>query len=111
VNGTTRHDPNRLRTYVETRGWTAAEYVDRGVSRAKDRRHLIMFFEELQSLGVAFVSLAARAQGQAAWKATEYLHSAYEGMKAGAACLNYLQPDSREHEGDHGSDQTCCGRQ
>src|SRR4029450_7198891 len=25
VNGTTRHNPTRLRTYVETRGWTAAE--------------------------------------------------------------------------------------
>jgi DNA invertase Pin-like site-specific DNA recombinase len=73
----------------EARGWTAVEYVDRGVSGAKDRRpaldglvrdakrrrfdvlvcwrldrlgrnlrHLIMFFEELQALGVAFVSLA-----------------------------------------------------
>ena len=27
-----------LRRYVETRGWTATEYVDRGVSGAKDRR-------------------------------------------------------------------------
>src|SRR5260370_20053927 len=27
-----------LRRYVEARGWTAAEYVDRGVSGAKDRR-------------------------------------------------------------------------
>jgi DNA invertase Pin-like site-specific DNA recombinase len=38
VNGTTRHNPNRPRRYVEARGWTAAEYVDRGVSGAKDRR-------------------------------------------------------------------------
>src|SRR5947209_8525514 len=27
-----------LRRYVDARGWTAAEYVDRGVSGAKDRR-------------------------------------------------------------------------
>jgi DNA invertase Pin-like site-specific DNA recombinase len=78
-----------LRRYVEARGWTAVEYVDRGVSGAKDRRpaldqlvadakrrrfdvlvcwrldrlgrslkHLITFLDELQGLGVAFVSLA-----------------------------------------------------
>ena len=29
-----------LRRYVEARGWTAVEYVDQGVSRAKDRRPL-----------------------------------------------------------------------
>ena len=77
-----------LRRYVEARGWTAVEYVDRGVSGAKDRRpaldallrdakrrrfdvlvcwrldrlgrnleHLITLLEELQALGVAFVSL------------------------------------------------------
>jgi len=27
-----------LRRYVDARGWTATEYVDRGVSGAKDRR-------------------------------------------------------------------------
>jgi putative DNA-invertase from lambdoid prophage Rac len=78
-----------LRRYVEARGWTAVEYVDRGVSRAKDRRpaldqvvadakrrkfdvlvcwrldrlgrnlkHLITLLEDLQAVGVAFVSLA-----------------------------------------------------
>src|SRR5712691_2419373 len=78
-----------LRRYVEARGWSAVEYVDRGVSGAKDRRpaldqlladarrrrfdvvvcwrldrlgrnlkHLIMLLEDLQALGVAFVSLA-----------------------------------------------------
>src|SRR6266576_6346290 len=78
-----------LRRYVEARGWTATEYVDRGVSGAKDRRpaldrlladarrrrfdvvvcwrldrlgrnlkHLITLLEELQALGVAFVSVA-----------------------------------------------------
>jgi DNA invertase Pin-like site-specific DNA recombinase len=78
-----------LRRYVEARGWTPAEYIDRGVSGAKDRRpaldrligdakrrrfdvlvcwrldrlgrnlkHLITLLEELQALGVAFVSLA-----------------------------------------------------
>ena len=78
-----------LRRYVQARGWTAEEYVDRGVSGAKDRRpaldallrdarlrhfdvlvcwrldrlgrnlrHLILLLEDLQVLGVAFVSLA-----------------------------------------------------
>jgi DNA invertase Pin-like site-specific DNA recombinase len=78
-----------VRRYVQARGWTAVEYVDRGVSGAKDRRpaldqlvidarrrrfdvvvcwrldrlgrnlkHLITLLEELQVLGVAFVSLA-----------------------------------------------------
>src|SRR5260221_9665012 len=80
---------HELRRYVEARGWTAVEYVERGVSGAKDRRpaldrlladarrrrfdvvvcwrldrlgrnlkHLITLLEELQALGVAFVSLA-----------------------------------------------------
>src|SRR6266851_6048144 len=78
-----------VRRYVEARGWTATEYVDRGVSGAKDRRptldrlladakrrrfdvlvcwrldrlgrnlkHLITLLEDLQALGIAFVSLA-----------------------------------------------------
>jgi DNA invertase Pin-like site-specific DNA recombinase len=78
-----------VRRYVQARGWTAVEYVDRGVSGAKDRRpaldqmiaeakrrkfdvlvcwrldrlgrnlkHLIALLDELQALGVAFVSLA-----------------------------------------------------
>src|SRR5256712_3243399 len=78
-----------LRQYVGARGWQAVEYVDRGVSGAKDRRpaldqmladakrrrfdvvvcwrldrlgrnlkHLITLLDELQSLGVALVSLA-----------------------------------------------------
>src|SRR5438874_8509376 len=78
-----------LRRYVEARGWTAVEYVDRGISGAKDRRpsldrlvadakrrrfdvlvcwrldrlgrnlkHLITLLEDLQALGIAFVSLA-----------------------------------------------------
>jgi DNA invertase Pin-like site-specific DNA recombinase len=78
-----------LRRYVEVRGWTAKEYVDEGVSGAKDRRpaldqlladakrrrfdvlvcwrldrlgrslkHLITLLDDLQALGVAFVSLA-----------------------------------------------------
>src|ERR1700704_2702687 len=77
-----------LRRYVEARGWTSAEHVDRGVSGAKERRpaldallkdarrrrfdvvvvwrldrlgrnlrHLITLLEELQALGIAFVSL------------------------------------------------------
>jgi DNA invertase Pin-like site-specific DNA recombinase len=78
-----------VRRYVDARGWAATEYVDRGISGAKDRRpalddlvrdakrrhfdmvvvwrldrlgrnlkHPITLLEELQSLGVAFVSLA-----------------------------------------------------
>jgi len=78
-----------LRRYIEARGWTAAEFVDRGESGVKDRRpaldrlvaeakrrrfdvlvcwrldrlgrnlrHLILLLDELQALGVAFVSLA-----------------------------------------------------
>jgi DNA invertase Pin-like site-specific DNA recombinase len=77
-----------VRRYTAARGWTAVEYVDRGVSGAKDRRpalddllrdarrrrfdvlvvwrldrlgrnlrHLITLLEELQALGIAFVSL------------------------------------------------------
>ena len=78
-----------LRRYLEARGWTGKEYIDRGVSGSKDRRpaldelvkdarrrrfdvvvcwrldrlgrnlkHLITLLEDLQALGVAFVSLA-----------------------------------------------------
>ncbi len=78
-----------LRRFVAARGWTAVEYVDRGISGAKDRRpaldqllhdarrrrvdvvvcwrldrlgrnlrHLITLLDDLQALGVAFVSLA-----------------------------------------------------
>src|SRR5207253_6305964 len=77
-----------LRRYVEARGFTAAEYVDRGVSGAKDRRpaldqllsdarrrrfdvlvcwrldrlgrnlrHLILLLDELQALGIGFITL------------------------------------------------------
>src|ERR1700704_5697733 len=78
-----------LRRYIGARGWTAVEYVDRGISGAKDRRpaldqmltdakrrrfdvlvcwrldrlgrnlkHLITLLEDLQALGIPFVSLA-----------------------------------------------------
>jgi DNA invertase Pin-like site-specific DNA recombinase len=78
-----------LRRYAAAREWTITEYVDRGISGAKDHRpaldrlvtdarrrrvdvvvcwrldrlgrnlrHLIALLEELQALGVAFVSLA-----------------------------------------------------
>jgi hypothetical protein len=77
-----------LRRYAAARGWTLTEFVDRGISGAKDRRpaldqllaaarrrkcdvlvcwrldrlgrslrHLIMLIQELQHLGIAFVSL------------------------------------------------------
>ena len=77
-----------LRRYVQARGWTGVEFVDRGISGAADRRpaldqligdarrrrfdvvvcwrldrlgrslkHLVTLLDELQALGVAFVSL------------------------------------------------------
>jgi DNA invertase Pin-like site-specific DNA recombinase len=77
-----------LRRYVEARGWTSIEFVDRGVSGSKDRRpaldeliaaakrrkfdvvvcwrldrlgrnlrHLVTLLDELQALGVAFISM------------------------------------------------------
>jgi DNA invertase Pin-like site-specific DNA recombinase len=77
-----------LRRYVDARSWGSVEYVDRGISGAKDRRpaldtlladakrrrfdvlvcwrldrlgrnlrHLLTVIEELQALGIAFVSL------------------------------------------------------
>ena len=77
-----------LRRYVAVRGWTAVEFVDRGVSGSRERRpaldavladikrrqfdvlvcwrldrlgrslkHLVTLLDELQALGVAFVSL------------------------------------------------------
>ena len=77
-----------LRRYAEARGWTVTEYVDHGVSGAKDRRpaldrlvadarrrrfdvmvvwrldrlgrnlkHLVTLLEDVQQIGVAFVSL------------------------------------------------------
>jgi DNA invertase Pin-like site-specific DNA recombinase len=78
-----------LRRYVGARGWTAVDYVDRGISGAKERRpaldalladakrrrfdvlvvwrldrlgrnlrHLVTLLEEIQELGISFVSLA-----------------------------------------------------
>ncbi len=86
---TTENQIIELRRYARTRGWTAGEYVDEGVSGSTDHRpaldkllrdakrrrfdvlvcwrldrlgrnlkHLILFLEELQALGVDFVSLA-----------------------------------------------------
>ena len=77
-----------LRRYVEARGWTGTEFVDSGVSGAKDRRpaldallkeakrrrfdalvvwrldrlgrnlkHLVTLLEDVQAVGIAFVSL------------------------------------------------------
>jgi DNA invertase Pin-like site-specific DNA recombinase len=77
-----------LRRYITARGWTAMEFVDRGVSGARESRpaldallkaakrrkfdvlvvwrldrlgrslrHLILFLDELNALGVGFVSL------------------------------------------------------
>ncbi len=89
LDQTTGNQIIELRRYAETRGWTASEYVDEGVSGSTDHRpaldkllrdakrrrfdvlvcwrldrlgrnlkHLILFLEELQALGVDFVSLA-----------------------------------------------------
>jgi DNA invertase Pin-like site-specific DNA recombinase len=91
VSTTDQHVENQLQElhhYAERRGWTAVEYVDKGVSGAKDRRpaldellkaarrrrfdvlvcwrldrlgrnlrHLILMLDELQALGIAFVTL------------------------------------------------------
>ena len=38
VDQTRENQLQELRRYVAARGWTAVEYVDRGVSGAKDRR-------------------------------------------------------------------------
>ena len=77
-----------VRQYITARGWSAVEYVDHGISGAKERRpaldqviqdarrrrfdvlvcwrldrlgrnlkHLVTLLDELQALGVAFVSL------------------------------------------------------
>lgn len=77
-----------LRRYCELRGWSLREYVDKGISGAKDRRpaldellrdakrrrfdilvcwrldrlgrnlrHLILLLDELQALGIGFVTL------------------------------------------------------
>lgn len=77
-----------LRRYADARGWTTVEYIDKGVSGAKDRRpsldrlvadarrrrfdvlvvwrldrlgrnlkHLVSLLEDLQAVGIAFVSL------------------------------------------------------
>jgi DNA invertase Pin-like site-specific DNA recombinase len=85
---TTENQLAELRRYIEARGWTAEEYIDEGVSGAKESRpaldamlrdarrrrfdvlvcwrldrlgrnlkHLITLLEDLQALGVAFVSL------------------------------------------------------
>ena len=105
-----------LRRYVEARGWSAGEFVDRGVSGAKDRRpaldqligeakrrrfdvlvcwrldrlgrnlkHLVTLIEDLQALGIAFVSLgegidcttpAGRLQMQILGAISDYADSA-----------------------------------
>src|SRR5687767_3342661 len=77
-----------LRQYVEARGWTGTEFVDSGVSGAKDKRpaldallkdarrrrfdvlvvwrldrlgrnlkHLVTLLDDVQTIGIAFVSL------------------------------------------------------
>ena len=79
---------DELRRYVQARGWTATEYVDHGISGAKEKRpaldalvqdatrrtvdvlvcwrldrlgrnlrHLVTLLDELQAVGVSFVSL------------------------------------------------------
>lgn len=91
VSTSQQHCDNQLlelRRYAEARGWTSVEYVDEGVSGARDKRpaldtlirdakrrrfdvvvcwrldrlgrnlrHLVTLVEELQSLGIALVSL------------------------------------------------------
>ena len=94
LDQTTENQLTELRDYIYTRGWTAREYVDEGVSGStesrpaldqllrdarrrrfdvlvcwrldrlgRNLRHLILFLEELQALGVAFVSLGRHRRG------------------------------------------------
>jgi DNA invertase Pin-like site-specific DNA recombinase len=89
LDQTCENQLEELRRYVAARGWTAAEYIDHGISGAQERRpaldrlladakrrrvdvvvcwrldrlgrnlkHLITLLEDLQALGVDFVSLA-----------------------------------------------------
>lgn len=115
-----------LRVYCERRGWSATEYVDRGVSGAKDRRpaldallasakrrkidvvvvwrldrlgrnlrHLLLLLDDLNTMGVAFVSLnegidattsAGRLQLQILGAIAEFERSRIqERVKAGLA--------------------------
>jgi len=88
LDQTTENQLAELRRYIAARGWSAQEYIDEGVSGAKESRpaldsmlrdarrrrfdvvvcwrldrlgrnlkHLITLLEDLQALGVAFVSL------------------------------------------------------
>jgi DNA invertase Pin-like site-specific DNA recombinase len=88
LDQTTENQLAELRRYIDARGWTAQEYIDEGVSGAKESRpaldsllrdarrrrfdvvvcwrldrlgrnlkHLITLLEDLQALGIAFVSL------------------------------------------------------
>jgi DNA invertase Pin-like site-specific DNA recombinase len=91
VSTTDQHVENQLhelRSYCDRRGWTATEFVDHGISGAKERRpaldemlksvkrrkfdvvvcwrldrlgrnlrHLLLLLDELNALGVAFISL------------------------------------------------------
>lgn len=104
-----------LRRYISARGWTGVEYVDRGISGAKDRRpaldqlladarrrrcdvvvvwrldrlgrnlrHLITLLEELQSLGIAFVSLNEGIDAyDACWEAADAHPGRDRGVRAG----------------------------
>lgn len=89
VDQTCENQLLELQRYVAARGWDGKEYVDHGISGAKDRRpaldglvadarrrrfdvlvvwrldrlgrnlrHLILLLDELQAVGVAFVSLS-----------------------------------------------------
>jgi DNA invertase Pin-like site-specific DNA recombinase len=52
VSTTDQHVENQLeelRSYVDSRGWSATEYVDKGVSGAKDRRPALMNCSRQQS--------------------------------------------------------------
>ena len=45
-----------LRRYVEARGWTATQYVDRGVSGAKDRRPALDDLVRMRAAGGSMCS-------------------------------------------------------
>jgi hypothetical protein len=115
-----------LRQYAEARAWTAREYVDRGVSGAKDKRpalddlvrdakrrrfdvvvcwrldrlgrnlkHLITLLDELQAVGVAFVSLAEGIDATTPAASCRCTSSARSRSSSARALWNGSGPGSR----------------
>ena len=54
---TPENQPVPLRSFAAARGWTVTEYVDHGVSGAKERRPALVA-KELEALSVGLLSLS-----------------------------------------------------